>query len=477
MTYELKDILDKWNLAKIAEYADTISGQKNGEHNAKNSSMLDRAVKKTANDLLQKHPTYVFEVTPWIAMLSLTDRNYSTIVKKETPYTVAINRNRYLLNLISKQQSVFGYASISNSLAYQYADRLESNNLNIGKKALGELVESLSNTDNLNSTSESIFLLNTMLEQFSVTNTFNSINTVADLQEKVENSLSTPDLSSLKYTSNFSNDLIDEVKRFVLQVYDAHPFSSDGITIYLKSQIAQKYVNHPYPHVLKKNGQSSTANQKHLSTPVSYISDVNIANMHDSFDTSKTEKASKFVTTVCKEFEKMILKAHLNTPSVTAASASLQGFIKFDASNADLLETLNKNAQQVPLIKKLFTQLDQYLNSLVLSNKAQIKQVAPYQALVDLISEYDKTSQDSTFDANDFASRLYEAISSGVNTIQTYLQEYLDHFDSIDGQDSKQPSHNDINNIINLFRPVIERLNSYKDYSNSWTRLMNKDTH
>lgn len=248
--------LDNWSIAEIGRLTDYIfnpftsmSGNGNSTQDKSIRSVLPEKWKaqKDSEKEAQEYstqPNFPFEITPWIAALSAGNAGiHKKRVAIEKRYTETIKENTKLINNVNRMDKCFGYPFIHNSLGFHYATSLVNGNQYMGTHILGELISSLNTSSSTEDSSASINLINMMIEQFAISNSIYNM----DSQNAVLNELSSESifngLQNLDYESEFTNDLSTEITNFINQVYMTHPFSNDGVSMYLKPIASHQYLS------------------------------------------------------------------------------------------------------------------------------------------------------------------------------------------------------------------------------------------
>ena len=287
---KIRDNINKWHLSDIGVYADQLS-KLPSEHNIKNSGPIDKVIRQVVPEILPTLPAFSFEVGPWLSLLALVERNFPK--SRPLTYGELIKKQEYITTLINRNNSVFGYGGISNSLAAYTTKELLCGNSYIGKNTLGELINTLNQEPNSDQALGSINILNLMLNEFALINQFNNINSVSNLSYAVKNLIDTAFIKKLSVQNNFPVSLIDEIKDFILQIYKEHPFTDKGINIYLKPAIVHTYTQSPTYNVFKKNAQTNPS--EHTTKSDGDVNERQVLNLHEQFDSKKMHLATNFV--------------------------------------------------------------------------------------------------------------------------------------------------------------------------------------
>ncbi|AYM01492.1 hypothetical protein D8911_00240 [Levilactobacillus brevis] len=273
--------LDSHDLATIAIEAEKILKHRNlgntqtlnNVHSVKSNSPLDKKVKEIVASTLSlrdyEDSIYLFEAIPWLAAIATSNALARKVDSRKEPalknrYAVLKSKNESLTKIVDIQKEKFGYETIHHSRAYHYSQNLIHGNKNIGEKVLGEIVSTLNGTsstsDYMEQTANSIDLLNVLLEQFAVTNSFNAVNNISSVLDKVETDDSFSNVQSLKFENRFPSNLETEIKNLIQQIYADHPFTKEGIALYLKPLLVQRGLlsTHPTNNSVATPSTSST---------------------------------------------------------------------------------------------------------------------------------------------------------------------------------------------------------------------------
>lgn len=480
--------IDKWSLAQIGRFADSLSNE-HATHNKSNTGAIDKQVSTLVATILPSVNIFSFEVGPWISLLALVNKD-----SKKRGLGELIQTQKRIIDLINKNKSSFGYEGISNSLAFFNATNLIQDNDRIGQKTLSELSNSLNNIPDAKRALKSVSILNLILNEFAIVNQFNNVTNFSEITYYPKRPFDRHLLSSLTEASSFPVDLITEIENFIKQVYTEHPFSDTGLLYYLRSSIIQSFLNNYTDNVLlKKNIQTEvldTEKCKKLHNEEKTITNREVLDIHNTFDTNHSNTATTFVELTFEDFNKICYKAYLVKkidPSGThiyANPASIKGFQTFNSDNRNLLKILdnpnlrNNKSNHNAEIKQLFINIDQYLVSLCLPNEKSTmssSKESPLDLLKDMIQDYDKRHNSKSFDSSSFAKQLAITVDSGVDSIILYLQKYKKDFsDLLAIQDDSHQKEN-LDKTIEIFRGITKDLSANKDLSKEWDNIINND--
>lgn len=508
--------LGYWNISKIGQLTDYIfnpfvSMSKNGnttqdnairsvlpeslieeheQHKRMKKKQQDNTIKSVLPKQQEKmenldspNPTNIpFEIAPWIAALAASNAGVSKKrVSIKNRYATTIGNTSKLLNHVDHLKHYFGYPFIHSSLGFHYAHSLVNGNQYMGTNILGELVSALNTSKSVEDSSTSINLINMMIEQFAISHSIYNM----DSQNAVLNELSSGNifngLQNLDYESEITNDLSTEITNFINQVYMTHPFSTDGVSMYLKPLASQRYLSSRslnfFPY--KKNGSTNASvghvkfsNPSNSSTPGSVHIKLTSSNLNSSPIDADNNVATSFVKSVfdtfnennATEIDKFNLINKLNGQEPVLMKnlpASLEEYFKFDNNAEYLIGNLNKNPSDTLGISQLFTSMDKYLTDILLPQAKP--NPLPLQALSGTIEYYDQHKNDVNFDSHQAKQQLLKSLTDSADTIIQYYNQWKAYVNN-----RFQDSSDDISNIVDQLRPVADLLQHIHDNSYSW---------
>lgn len=479
--------LDNWNSANIGTMTDYIfnysAKSDNGSSTQDNAirSFLPEPWKQIKKTDSSASPNIPFEIAPWIAALAANNAGVSKKrVSMKKRYVTTITKTTQLLKNTKHIKHSFGYPFVHNSLGFHYAYSLVKGNQYMGTNVLGELVTSLNTSKSVEDSSTSINLINMMLEQFAISHSlFNMDNANKALNEISSNWVFTG-LKNLNYESKVTNDLSTEIKNFINQVYVTHPFSRDGIAMYLKPLASQRYLSSRsllfFPY--KKNGSPNNtigpknpSSQSNSSTPSSVH--VDAMSMVLDYDPAATDgrTATGFVNSVfttfnesnSREISRFNLVNQLGNQqgkTIETEPVSLEKYFEFDKTAPVLLKKLNTSKDMEDL-GCLFTSMDKYLTQTLLQNREM--NLLPLETLSRAISHYDQHKKDAHFDSNQAKKQLLNSLTDSADTIIQYYNQWKAYVNN-----RFQDPSDDISNLVDQLRPIVDLLQHVHDNTDSW---------
>lgn len=484
--------LDPSSASDIANMAADILNSNNykGKHASDSNSPLDNRTDEVISKLVPKNikRRLLFESSYWMALLAAsqeaTRQDFASIYNKqlhkkparEYRYASLTQKNKVLLDLINSDSmsDKFGYETVHHSRAYYYSGKLIHGHRHIGNNVLGELVASIDGTSETNNpmkeVSQSINLLNVLLEQFAIINSFNTINSTSSLLELVESDPSFQSVNKLKFENEFPTSLEREIRNLIQQIYDEHPFTESGMSIYLK------------PLLAKRNPSSlTTSNRPPLQSTPQVIS-TEAKDYHKEFEGPKKKTPGTslvsdvikiFVETIIPQIQKSKLKGHL-TPTYLAVitknlnTINLENFKK-QSNNADLVDRLdNSDILDMRLVRELFAALDNYLTLVLLPEKSIVYPKFPLQKLRNTIGIYDKTSQDTSFDPKKFSLQLQLSLTEDADKIIDYFQDWKSQFANL----TDTLTSDSLQETINKLRPIVDQLSNVTNHQEDWEKII-----
>lgn len=477
-----KFTLDDWNGARIGELTDYTFNFSHKSDNGRSTqdnairSSLPKSRKKSETSTSRNLP---FEIAPWIAALAAKNAG---ITKKhisvEKRYITTVNKTTQLLKNIDYLKDCFGYSLISSSLGFHYANSLVNGNQYMGTNVLGELISSLNTASSTEDSSVSINLINMMIEQFSISQSlFQMDNTNAALDE-ISSRETFRGLRNLTYESKITNDLIAEVNNFINQVYLTHPFSTVGVALYLKPLASKRYLSDRssnfFPYKKKGSTNVSVAPEKYNPTSNAFASGTIHANLKkiiidNNSQIAGVNDAKSFVQSVfatfnkenSKEINKLRLISKLSEKDFEINGifpVSLDKYFKFDSNAKQLLNDLSNSPED---ISQLFISMDKYLTQTLLQNRKP--ELLPLDALSRAISNYDQHKKDIHFDSNQAKKQLLDSLTDSADTIIQYYNQWKAYVNN-----RFQDPSDDISNLVDQLRPVVNLLQHVHDNTDSW---------
>lgn len=480
--------LDTRDISSISRFAEKFS---NRLHDVSNASTLDKNTTELINELVPceaydqsflEYP-FIFEIVPWIAVLAAheSDNHINKRLSARNRYNAIINSNSAILNLLPQNKKAFGYEIIHHSRAYHETNALINGSQHIGKSVLGEIVTSLGSeipssgsvkSSSLDQTLDSINILNTLLEQFSIVNFFNNISNTKELANLIENNFQSDDIAKLKYERTSPTNLTSEIKNLIQQTYDAHPFTITGMPIYFKPITPIKKVGfHEIP--------STKANPKgHLPESIKKIAKIHgkfISSIGKATKSSKgisvgdpipaTNMASELVNEVCMEFNKTILKRLSMAVPTHNKCASLSDFISSSPSTQNLVTRLDDNPRQFSLVRQLFSELDHYL-SLLMMPKVSSVPTFQTQLITNIIAKYDN-SQHTPAEEREAVQQIRDILSQASNDIINFFQNFDNQL-----QDHNLNNPDQVRQTLNSLRTITQEFSTANSHSDDWNQII-----
>lgn len=479
--------LDTRNISSVSKFAEKFS---NRLHDVSNAGTLDKNTTKLINELIPYeayNPSFldypfIFEVVPWIAVLSAheSDNHISKRLSARNRYNAIINSNSAILNLLP--QDAFGYEIVHHSRAYQETSALINGSQHIGKAVLGEIVTSLGseipssgsvNNSSLDQTLDSVNILNTLLEQFSIVNFFNNVSNTRELADLIENDFQSDNLATLKYEHTSPTNLTTEIRNLIRQTYDAHPFTTAGMPIYFKPLTPTRKLGYQKYSTSKVNLNNRLDKSKSISE---------IAKLHARFVSSigKAKKESKdiaigdsvpapnmasdLINDVCKEFNKTILKRSLVITPINK-HASLKSFTSSSPLVKKLVTSLDDNPRQFALVKQLFSELDHYLSLLLLPNTSPLPTFQT-ESITKLITNYDNSNHTPT-EERETVQEIRSILSQSSNSIISFFQRFDTQLQDYNLNDPDQ-----VRKILDSLRTITQGFNTANSHSDDWDRII-----
>jgi len=482
--------LDSHDLATISAEAENILKHKefgntqglNNVHSTKSNSPLDKKVKEVAANTLStqdyEDSVFLFETIPWLAAIAASNALTRKITNRTEPtfkkrYAVLKSKNENLTKAVDIQNEKFGYETIHHSRAYHYSQNLIHGNSHVGEKVLGEIVTTLNDTasasDPMKQTTKSIDLLNVMLEQFAVTNSFNAANDVSSVLAETETDSSFPNINALRFENKFPSNLETEVKNFIQQIYADHPFTEEGIALYLKPLLVQRGTFSTPP-----TNQSASTQPKEHST----------LNIHEEIELSIEQKKkmtgtciiTKVISTFNKVNSKPVKSSHLKSQissykgiNTKSMPITIEDFLNYDSNNATLLSHVD-NATQIDTssVTRLFVALDTYLTCALLKN-TQIKTTTyPLQNITNALKRFDSQMATNSLNASEFSTELFQALTDDSNKIINYLKQWNENFADLPNSDLDK-----VKETVTKIRPIIDQLNQATNHTIDWEHIIN----
>lgn len=465
------------------------------------TALLDELIPAGAHTKLEE--PYLFEVVPWIATLAatnaLTRANGST---RKTPalknrYSTLKKENASLFKMVRQSNPSFGRESIVRSRAYYYSKNLVQGNKYLGKHVLGELVTSLDGTSGNNSdnntddnskkidlmenVSDSIDLLNILLEQFSVTNLFNSINDKKSLLTSLQSDNTFEGINKLKYESDFSSNLETEIKNFIRQIYDAHPFTKEGISLYLKPLISRDF-NYKLAHPSHK--LQITQSDNYVGEALEKIEELHgqfefPTNLDKNGKRQKKMNGTLLATKVISNFNKVNIKQvhkavltgiinnhiHVNRH---ITNLTINDFLK-SPTNKSLVDAVDNDIPVNPQhVASLFIALDTYLAKALLGNADVKTTTYPLQKVTNALKKFDDQMDAGTLDASTFSTELSQALTDDSNKIIDYFKQWNENFADLPNSDLDK-----VKETVAKIRPILNQLNQVTNHTSDWENIIN----
>ncbi|WP_125573809.1 hypothetical protein [Levilactobacillus huananensis] len=484
--------LDSHDLTTIAIEAEKILNHENlgntsslnNVHSAKSNSPLDKKVKKIVKDTLPQQDSddsvYLFEAIPWLAAISASN---TLVGGREEPalknrYTVLKNKNESLTKIVDIQNDKFGYETIHHSQAYHYSQNLIHGNKHIGESVLGEIVTTLNGTaeipNYMEQTTKSIDLLNVLLEQFAVTNSFNTANNVSSVLDRVETDNSFSNVQSLKFENRFPSNLETEVKNLIQQLYADHPFTKEGIALYLKPLLVQRGLSSTPPTSNPSTKSAVSSTQKEHSA-------LNIHQGIELFAGVKNEQlGTKIITKTIDNFNTINsrsiksaqLKSQINSYKGLSAKSThitIEDFLNYDINNVSLVKRVD-NIKQIDTasITQLFVALDTFLTCALLKSTQVKTTTYPLQRVTNALKKFDNQIDAGTLDASTFSTELSQALTDDSNKIIDYFKQWNENFADLPNSDLDK-----IKETVAKIRPIINQLNQATNHTSDWENIIN----
>ncbi|WP_214464605.1 hypothetical protein [Levilactobacillus brevis] len=484
--------LDPKKVSDITNMAVSIlnSNKYKGKHSSDSNSPLDNRTNEVISELVPENVNrpFLFESSYWLALLAATQeatrQEFSNIYNNrlhKNPahkyrYATLTQKNKVLLNFINggSMSDKFGYETVHHSRAYYYSGKLVAGHKNIGSKVLGEVIASLDGTSETNSpmleVSQSINILNVLLEQFSITNSFNAINSSSSLLELVESDPSFKSINKLNFEKEFPAGLEREIRNLIQQIHDEHPFTKDGMALYLKPLLAKR---NPSSLTTGNRPQFPSTTQQTSREIKDYHYELEVGGKKKPGTFLASDVIEKFVTTIVPQISKANLKnklipAYLAVDTNGFSRITLKDF-RSQANNAALIDRIDNGANlDMCLVRKLFVALDKYLTLVLLPKKYIVYPKSPLQKLRETIDAYDKTSQDASFDPQKFSLQLQSSLTEDSDKIIDYFNNWKSQFANL----TDTPTSAMVHETINKLRPIVDQLSNVTDHQEDWEKII-----